>query len=227
MRYRICIAAVLVLAMSVIGALGEPRSAHAATVEFHRGTTGGDPGYVAYRGEPGEANQVKIDYLKLAPGADCLPLPLEARCLLIPNRLTFSDAGAPLIRPDSYEALETLSNCIFLAVVASCPLAADLIVNVGQGADSVAFRADALTEPEVIFVSVLGGPGNDRLSGTSFLDFFDPGSGRDWVDGGPNDDFIVPRDGEADVIRCGAGTDQVNADSLDQVAPDCELVQIA
>ncbi len=40
----------------------------------------------------------------------------------------------------------------------------------------------------------------------------------------PGDDRLLSRDGLADVVGCGAGNDEVDADTLDQIAADCEIV---
>jgi hypothetical protein len=199
----------------------------AATVQFHPEGGGGDPGFVLYRGETGERNQLKVDYLEIAEGVPCVTVPLtDVRCAPGLNRLIFSDAGALVIRPAEDEAAATLQNCLLLAVVASCVPRENLLVDLGLGADALKFRADAVTEHEPIFVMIRGGEGNDRLSGSAFLDEFFPGPGSDWVNGGPNFDRVRGVDGDADTIHCGGGFDHVDADSLDEVAADCELVEI-
>ena len=83
-----------------------------------------------------------------------------------------------------------------------------------------------------------GGAGNDNVDGGFGDDVLIGGPGRDTISGdlaggdcGPlwckypfGNDTIEARDGEADSITCGAGTDTVNADAQDVVAPDCENV---
>jgi Ca2+-binding RTX toxin-like protein len=70
-----------------------------------------------------------------------------------------------------------------------------------------------------------GGAGNDRILGRSGQDVLIGGSGRDEVSGGGQDDRILTRDGDVDVVRCGWGNaDTVLADRFDVVAPDCERV---
>jgi hypothetical protein len=63
--------------------------------------------------------------------------------------------------------------------------------------------------------TVKAGAGNDQIQG---------GFGADTIDGGDGDDDIKVRDGIADNVTCGAGTDKVDADTLDTVAGDCENV---
>jgi hypothetical protein len=49
----------------------------------------------------------------------------------------------------------------------------------------------------------------------------------DTVVGGPGHDRIYVRDGEADNVDCGEGTDFVLADDKDAVAANCEIVKRA
>lgn len=93
-----------------------------------------------------------------------------------------------------------------------------------------------------------GGDGADRIDGGAGDDALDGGFGDDVIVGGPGrdtisadlaggdcgpawcklpygNDRVEARDGEADSIACGAGSDVVVADAADVVAPDCEQVQ--
>ena len=69
-----------------------------------------------------------------------------------------------------------------------------------------------------------GGDGNDTLAGGAGSDVLDGGLGTDSVDGGSGDDRISARDGLEDRITCGEGADRVEADTLDTTAGDCEVV---
>ena len=83
--------------------------------------------------------------------------------------------------------------------------------------------ADTLTtgdQPD----TVDGGLGNDRMAAGGGNDIVIGGAGVDDIDAGPGDDDIRVRDGLADTVRCGEGTDRVDADSFDQLAADCEGV---
>ena len=71
---------------------------------------------------------------------------------------------------------------------------------------------------------VTGGEGNDTLSGGDGDDSIAGDLGSDTVDGGPGADRLLVRDGIADTVDCGQGADTVEADTLDQVAADCESV---
>ena len=73
--------------------------------------------------------------------------------------------------------------------------------------------------------TLAGRAGSDRLSGGAGSDFLLGGPGRDRVDAGPGNDRVsVEYDGARDSVQCHAGADVVNADPLDTVAGDCELV---
>jgi dipeptidyl aminopeptidase/acylaminoacyl peptidase len=64
---------------------------------------------------------------------------------------------------------------------------------------------------------IYGGPGRDTLVG---------GPGRDTqVYGGPGNDVVLLRDGERDEVDCAGGHDRVEADRLDQVGRNCEIVR--
>jgi RTX calcium-binding nonapeptide repeat (4 copies)/WD40-like Beta Propeller Repeat len=78
-----------------------------------------------------------------------------------------------------------------------------------------------------------GGPRADRLQGVDRAelvcglggnDAITGGAGRDRLFGEGGADRIFARDGEFDVVGCGAGRDTVDADSGDLVGLDCERV---
>jgi hemolysin type calcium-binding protein len=70
----------------------------------------------------------------------------------------------------------------------------------------------------------VGGEGDDRLDGAAGNDVLDGGLGVDNATGGTGNDDVRVRDGLADTVRCGEGTDKVDADTLDEVAEDCERI---
>ncbi len=72
---------------------------------------------------------------------------------------------------------------------------------------------------------VQGGDGDDVVRGSAGDDRLYGGKGTDRLLGGGHDDLIVSRDRVADEVRCGTGRDRVQADRLDDVAVDCELVE--
>src|SRR5918994_1009901 len=61
-----------------------------------------------------------------------------------------------------------------------------------------------------------GRPGNDRLSG---------GAGDDRLSGGSGNDRIRARDGEAELVNCGAGRDVAFVDADDEVTDNCEVAR--
>jgi Thrombospondin type 3 repeat/RTX calcium-binding nonapeptide repeat (4 copies) len=103
-------------------------------------------------------------------------------------------------------------------------------------------REDSASVSLGLAVTLLGGPGADRISGGGAADEVAGGEGNDVVEGGPGDDVIsgdqgvdtigggdgadriAARDGEADSVSCGPGADTVDADTFDTVAADCESV---
>lgn len=75
--------------------------------------------------------------------------------------------------------------------------------------------------------SLTGSSASERLIGDAGTDTLSGGAGDDFIDGL---DFVdcesegeCPRP-ERDAITCGEGTDTVDADTIDEVAADCELV---
>jgi Ca2+-binding RTX toxin-like protein len=76
---------------------------------------------------------------------------------------------------------------------------------------------DSLTvAPDVgMWLDVNGGGGNDTLQG---------GAGNDRIDGGDGNDAISVRDGGADLVNGGAGTDSAVVDAADAVGADVESV---
>jgi Ca2+-binding RTX toxin-like protein len=103
-------------------------------------------------------------------------------------------------------------------------------------------REDAADVRAAVPATLLGGPGADRLRGGPAADQVDGGTGDDTVAGGggadvvsggegadtlageAGDDRLSSRDGLPDTVSCGEGDDQVDADTLDEVAGDCETV---
>ena len=61
--------------------------------------------------------------------------------------------------------------------------------------------------------TLTGANGNDSLLGASGNDTLTGGAGLDALDGAEGDDRILARDGAADLLRCGAGTDSVQVDA--------------
>ncbi|CAA9533661.1 MAG: Alkaline phosphatase [uncultured Solirubrobacteraceae bacterium] len=123
-------------------------------------------------------------------------------------------------------------------VQAFCPRSGVSLVRLDAGD-----REDRVTAELPIPVALLGGdgadtlragPADDTLAGDAGDDTLTAGGGRDTLmgglgidalDAGAGDDAIRVRDGLADTVRCGDGSDTVDADTLDEVAGDCERVE--
>src|SRR4051812_16765455 len=86
-------------------------------------------------------------------------------------------------------------------------------VHGGQGNDTIDSGAGADT--------VTGDDGADSIHSGDGDDHIDGGYGSDGIDAGSGNDSVTVADGIADSVECGAGTDTVDADQLDQLA-DCE-----
>jgi hypothetical protein len=106
----------------------------------------------------------------------------------------------------------------------TCPKAAMAAVNLGGGDDT--FSSIAVSVPE----SIAGGADDDTLTGGDAGDVLAGGDGKDILDGGAGvdeyfgeggDDTIRARDGNAERIACGEGTDQAANDFVDIIAA-CE-----
>jgi Tol biopolymer transport system component len=70
-----------------------------------------------------------------------------------------------------------------------------------------------------------GGLGNDRIFGGAGNDHLIGGPGKDILNGGAGNDTVDARDGQRDIIDCGAGHDIVHADTHDIVSKNCEVVR--
>jgi Putative metal-binding motif/RTX calcium-binding nonapeptide repeat (4 copies) len=68
---------------------------------------------------------------------------------------------------------------------------------------------------------IVGSPGSNVLEGSGGHDTIDGAGGADSIFGGNDADAITSRDGLAETIDCGAGTDTLTADDVD-VAESCE-----
>jgi hypothetical protein len=103
-----------------------------------------------------------------------------------------------------------------LAALAAAPVATAASIVGSSGADVLRGTAKA---------DVLDGrTGKDTLLGLGGADFLVGGPGRDRILAGPGDDRVKSEDGAVDSVACGPGIDTVNADPVDVVAADCEVV---
>ena len=75
--------------------------------------------------------------------------------------------------------------------------------------------------------TIIGNAGLQIISGQDGNDTIDGGAGNDVLSGRDGDDTMRSRDGFADRVDCGAGTDNATVDTLDVVSANCETVSRA
>ena len=73
--------------------------------------------------------------------------------------------------------------------------------------------------------AISGDRGDDVLYGDTGNDVLDGGADVDRLYGGPGHDRLRSRDAWRDAVACGPGRDTVEADRVDLVAADCEVVR--
>jgi hemolysin type calcium-binding protein len=74
--------------------------------------------------------------------------------------------------------------------------------------------------------ALTGSPSNDTLDGRGGADNIDASTGNDTIHGGAGPDTVSARDSATDQIDCGTEVDSVTADAQDSVAADCEQVNL-
>ena len=139
--------------------------------------------------------------------------------------------------PGSCDPGEITADANAWIIQTFCPAAGVRSVRLDLGE-----REDTATVSVNVPTTLLGGPGADKLTGgpaadqlggddgddvlagAGGADVVIGGLGIDEADGGAGDDDLRVRDGVQDVVRCGDGTDKVDADTLDDIAGDCESV---
>jgi Ca2+-binding RTX toxin-like protein len=131
----------------------------------------------------------------------------------------FRDTATPVAATAGCEAVDAnTARC----AAAGPPAIAQIAIQAGPG-------NDAVTNATATRSRILGGPGDDILTGGSEADVIDGEGDVDLIDAGAGDDRLVDQinqDGldNPDRYRCGAGLDAVNADVADLVEADCETV---
>lgn len=75
--------------------------------------------------------------------------------------------------------------------------------------------------------TIVGNAAFNILGGNDGNDTIDGGAGNDLLSGGRGDDTLRARDGFADRVDCGPGTDTAIVDTLDVVSANCERVDRA
>jgi Ca2+-binding RTX toxin-like protein len=133
-------------------------------------------------------------------------------------------AGAGRLRIDLGDREDSAVVALDLPVTLLGGTGADKLTT-GGGADAVAGDdGDDVIQAGAGDDQVNAGDGDDEVEGGAGNDVVEAGLGVDNVAGGDGDDDLRLRDGVADTVRCGAGTDRVDADTLDDIALDCERV---
>ncbi len=99
-------------------------------------------------------------------------------------------------------------------------------ISTGDGADSITIDAQIPIASVTVDAgagddTINGGDGTETLLGGDGNDTITSYGGNDTIDAGNQDDTIFAADSTADVINCGAGTDEVDADNVDTIN-DCE-----
>jgi Ca2+-binding RTX toxin-like protein len=134
-------------------------------------------------------------------------------------------AGAARIRIDLGDREDALTSEVDLPLAVLGGLGADKLT-AGGAADSLSGGdGDDVIGAGGGNDQVNGGDGDDEIDGGPGDDVVEAGLGVDTVTGSEGDDDLRVRDGVADTVRCGAGQDKVDADTLDDVALDCEDVR--
>jgi Ca2+-binding RTX toxin-like protein len=185
-----------ILAALAVAAL--PAAASASTISLDGDT-------LVLRAAPGEKNWLTVGPDDYAPG-----------------RLQFSDIGQPTSYPSSctpweyssFVSCDVPSGGVRLeagdrddTLDVSDNMPAGLTITADGGSGNDVLRGPAFTET---VDSLLGGDGNDKITG---------GMGADNVDGGAGDDELDARQGP-DVVRGGDGNDKLGADYWDEQSTD-------
>jgi hypothetical protein len=198
-----------------------PAVAGAARIELRPGPVAGTNELV-YTAGPGEVNKSLLQryqdwfYLQDTEGPPTERIP-------------------PCAQPPDPVGLGVLSRCY-----ATGNNVAGALIDLGDQDDFGDVDQNTLL---YIPVTVLGGPGRDRISmhslagnvldggpGDDVIASEGPGApiqvgGTDTVIGGEGNDEIHTVDDKRDVVRCGPGVDEVTADGSDDVAADCETIK--
>lgn len=91
----------------------------------------------------------------------------------------------------------------------------------GDMVDTNVDDVDGGSGPDIL----VGNDLSNELYGENGNDTIDGGPGPDVLAGGGGDDTLQARDGAADDVSCGTGSDTAVVDAGDSVASDCETVQ--
>ena len=113
-----------------------------------------------------------------------------------------------------------------IAYVTKVPITLDLAAGTvkGAGPPETVIGVEDIIDAQHDTGTLVGTAGANYIEGAPGADVVDPRAGGDVVATSTGDDTIDVRDGFADRVSCGDGADSVQADTLDDVQPDCETV---
>ena len=114
---------------------------------------------------------------------------------------------------------ETTNDANQWVIQTFCPRGGTSVVQLEVGE-----REDTVNVEAPIAARVFGGPGADTLTTGVADDVLSGDEGADRLDAGAGADQLRVRDGIGDTVRCGPGEDRVEADTLDDVGADCEVI---
>jgi hypothetical protein len=128
------------------------------------------------------------------------------------------------------DGVDTFDGTFYASLDQAVQVSLDGVANDGP-IGSPGIRANVGTDIE----NLRALDGNDVLTGNTAANRLEGGKGDDLLDGGPGpdtlvgdegDDEIRARDGTADTIECGTGTDHVVADAGDVLGSGCDRVEL-
>lgn len=223
----------------LLGGSGDDQLTGAGGADELRGGDGND------KLVPDDGAAPAADVVDGGPGIDLLQDYVQysgSGSLVYPPVELTLDGGGPDGRPgegDDVLSIERVtSNVSGRFILTDAAEEADIVANMDGGASHVEGRGgnDVLTGHDQV-ETIDGGAGDDRIEGGFNHDTLIGGPGKDLIYGDRTsscgtsttvcvpfgNDVIDARDGEADVIDCGPGTDRAAVDELDVFA-NCETV---
>jgi Ca2+-binding RTX toxin-like protein len=132
------------------------------------------------------------------------------------------DSLTPGLGADGVQGGDGVDKAVYAERLAAVAVTLDDQANDGESGELDNVRADV--------EDVVGGRGNDQLTGSAAANVLEGrggndglagAGGRDALDGGEGDDALSARDGIEESLQCGAGTDSAVGDQIDALS-DCE-----
>jgi Ca2+-binding RTX toxin-like protein len=209
--------------------LALPASAHGATLTSFGGT-------LTYTGEAGENNNVAFAQSALAvtvtapdvtsaPG--CTGATPTFMCTGVSTVIADGEDGDDSFDPSGLTtARATVSggDGIDTVIVSGDPVSVSLNDVADDGEHNIRSDVEDIDATAAGAATLTGSDSGNLISAGTGRATITGGAGSDTLTGGAGADTIDARDGYADRVSCGLGTDSVKADQLDQVRSDCETV---